>query len=68
MNDERGEFRGYMTSGELSSFLGISPRVMRDRRLRGKIPEPAQRTPNGWGLWSPDQCTVLLDQELERRR
>lgn len=62
-----GAERGWMTSGEVCKYLGISPRAFRLRRAAGTIPEPEVRTRYGWGLWSPAQTRTLLDQELERK-
>lgn len=64
---EKGELTDHFTSGEFCGYLGVTPRRFREWRAAGKIPEPAARTVNGWGLWSPEQTRVILDKVLEKK-
>lgn len=66
--EEKGPYQDHSTSGELCKFLGVSPRLFRRRLSAGDYPPAAQRTTNGWGLWSPEQRQSMLATELEKKR
>jgi len=57
---QRGEHRGFMSSGELCTFLGLKPRQFRRWQQSGKAPPPAYTSPAGWGFWSPEQQLQLM--------
>lgn len=66
---EKGDdYRNHFTVGQLAAYLNVTTRTVRRWVSEGKIPQPADRSPTGWSLWTPDQARQILDWRLGRRR
>lgn len=64
IDNEKGEFLTYLTTQEFARFLNVSLKTIKRWEQSGRLPEPAQRSKSGWGLYSPDQVTAILRERI----
>lgn len=64
MKKAQAEHPGAMTTGQLRKLLGLSDSTMKRYVKAGRIPPAELELPNGWPLWSDQQCKDLLARRL----
>ena len=64
MSEFSEERQGHYTAAELARYVGVHVRTLRRWVAKGKIPKPACRADNGYGLWTPEQAREVLRWRL----
>lgn len=66
-NGKPQALRNHRTVSELAEYVGVSARTVERWAANGDIPEPAAVTEQGWKLWSPQQASNILDEQIRKR-
>lgn len=64
----KGEYPGYMSSGDIHKFFNINSKTFKRWIKSGKFPPPDVRTEAGWSLWAPITCQTVLRTFLANGR
>lgn len=59
-------YKNFRSVSELAQFVGVTSRTVERWFADADIPEPEYVTRDGMKLWSPDQCTAILEFRMRK--